>query len=191
MYVVHNTTNKTIVLGDLRTEIGPHKILDLENITSRESIDRSHHLQQALSSKILKLVKHSIVETKQIVITDHYKQTNDLKEMIRQTIAQEFNKNDTTYSNLENAVKHVIGQSMKDIQGSIRDQINNLKIDCAMSPEDPANKILQPIINEKELAELQQKSISRISEDIETGGQTDGKKIKIINKNIRDIASEL
>ncbi|KKM23190.1 hypothetical protein LCGC14_1617740, partial [marine sediment metagenome] len=56
-----NLTNKAIILSDLRAEIGPHKMLDLEKVAERTAVDRSYDLRLALSTKRLRLCSQGVV----------------------------------------------------------------------------------------------------------------------------------
>ncbi len=64
MYIVRNLSKRTIIIADLRIEIGPHKILDLELMADRNAIDKSPHVRQALRNKQLSLVKRSVVKSR-------------------------------------------------------------------------------------------------------------------------------
>lgn len=196
MYIVHNPTTKTIILSDLRAEIGPRKILDLEKITHRDAIDRSHALRQALNNNQLRLVKYSVVKTHvhrqseepNIKIIERDKlDDNRLKDIIRQTIVEEMNKSANSNGNFEGTVKRVLSESVQDLKSSIRDQINNLNIVPNKGQDQEYEDIIDPI----KLAELKQQSIKKISEDIETNKKRENKKINIVNTKISDLADEL
>ncbi len=54
-YIVHNLTERTIILSDLQVEIGPHKKINLEKIADRAAVDRSCDLKLALKTKRISL----------------------------------------------------------------------------------------------------------------------------------------
>lgn len=198
MYIVHNLTNKTVILSDLKAEIGPRKILDLEKVAHRDAIDRSYNLRQAIDSNQLRLVKYSVVKTHahpnqdvsdRIRIIEKDKlDDNRLIDLIRQTITEEMGRNQRPTENVEGAIKRVISSSVMDLKDAIRDQINNLSVPGGVVNKTPEE---EQFIDPAKLAEMQQKSIKKMTEEIETGGKQESKKIKITNSNIRDLASEL
>lgn len=195
MYIVHNLTTKTVILGDLKVEIGPRKILDLEKVAHRDIIDRSYNLRHALDNGQLRLVKYSVVKTHaqqtevsekiRIVETDKL-DDNRLRDLIRQTITEEIGKTHT--NDVEGTIKRVISSSVMDLRDSIRDQINTLTVPGRIIDKTSEE---EQFIDPAKLAEMQQKSIKKMTEEIETGGKQEGKKINIKNSNIRDLASDL
>jgi len=193
MYVVHNTTNKLVTLSDLKAEIGPRKILDLEKIAHRDQIERSYDLKVALTKKYLRLIKHSVITVHQVPkqknptpeIIHHVEKFDDEKllSLIKETISEEIQKQKS--EDIGSTLKHAISSGVKDLQESIRNQINNIKI----SPDSHVET--EVIIDPEKLAELQQKPISKITESIETSGSSKGKKINVINSNVKNLADEL
>lgn len=204
MYIVHNQTTKTVILADLKAEIGPKKILDLERVAHRDHIDRSHNLRQAIQSRQLRLVKHSVVKSNKVVTAEpsvkvvevekrvektieRDKLDDDrLKDLIRQTIAEEISKGQQPAGDIAATVRDAVGSSVDALRDSIRDQLNNIQIAGPGQPEKE-----EQFIDPSKLAELQAKSINKITDDIETGGDQSGRKIKIKNSNVHDIANEL
>jgi predicted DNA-binding protein (UPF0251 family) len=61
-FLVKNLTKTTIILPDLRVEIGPLKEMDLEKAARRIDIDRSIDLFNAIKAKLLKVIKKTIAE---------------------------------------------------------------------------------------------------------------------------------
>jgi hypothetical protein len=75
---------------------------------------------------------------------------------------------------------------MGGLVSSIRDQINNIRI------EKPDKEVEELPIDPKQFAEISQKSVQKISDEIETGGQNKAKQIRISNKkSASDLANEL
>ena len=175
----------------MKAEVGPRKVLDLELIASRESIERSLNLHQALKGKKLRLLKYSVVKTHQKAIptpvdTRPAIDENRLREMIQQTIVSEMQKNQPETTSDTEAVRHIFTSGMKELQNSIREQLNNIQI---AGPAGAAKEEMD--IDPVKLAELQQKAVEKMTGDIQTGGSQEGKKIKIVNANVKDLASEL
>lgn len=196
MYIVRNLGHNTIVISDLRAEIGPFKVIDLEKIARREDIDRSHNLQECLHSKKLQLVKSSVVPVKtttetvervveRVVIQDH---TNEqLIKNIRQVIAEELPKHTkkgehttTTVTPDMSEINHKLEQMMSDL----REQISSFV---------PAGQeSTQPSISPEKIAEISEKPINKITQDFQTS--TPPKQNKFVikgNDKLHERAQEL
>lgn len=184
MYVVHNPTSRIVVLSDLHADIGPHKILDLEYVASRDLIDRSRDLQIALKNKNLQLVKFSTVNTFQDINNERQIDDSKFKEMIKEIISEEINKKSS--DGIEDSVRSIISDGVKSLQDTIRSHINNPIANKGNNVSDE----IETEIDLSKLAELQQKSIDKIVKEVETSGNK-SKKINIINSNIDNLANEL
>ena len=191
-----------MILSDLRAEIGPRRILDLEQIAHRDIIERSRDLKQAIKTNRLRLVKHSVVKTRKVAkqpvpptiiektvvektIEKHKLDEERLRNLIRDTVADEIQKGNR--EDIGETVRRAVGSGVKDLQDAIRNQLNNIHI---VSPGEHQQSDEVNIDPEK-LAELQQKSIERISDGIETSGPSKTRKVRITNSNVRDLANEL
>lgn len=184
------------MLSDLRAEIGPRKVLDLELVMERSAIERSRDLRQALHSNCLRLIKHSVIRTPEKIVDPPVRviektiereklDEKRLTKLIREVISDEMQNAPDRPVDVEDQIKRAVGNSVGDLVGSIRDQINSLQI----NPRE--ENTLDTPIDPRQLADLQQKSINKISENIETGGDSKTQKIRIINPNLRDLASEI
>lgn len=191
-YIVHNLTSKTIVLADLRAEIGPHKILDLEKVAERTAVDRSYDLRLALSTKRLRLCSQGIVSKTskpEVLIVEkiiekhhHYKsEQHGLDEVRLAALMKKIMLENQVASQPAptDSGKQIL-QAMSALQA---------KID-AMGGEDSSG-IGMPSIDPEKLAELQAKAINKLSENIETGIKKPGKKVILKNTRLGDLASEL
>jgi len=198
LFTVHNLTTKTVILSDLKAEIGPRKIIDLERIAHRDIIERSRDLKQAINTNRLRLVKYSVVKTRQeakpvkvlprtIVEKTIERDTLDeerLRNLIRDTVANEIKQDNR--EDISEIVKQAVGSSVKDIQNVIRNQLNNIHV------ASPGKQQLDEVnIEPDKLANLQQKYIESISGEIETSRSSKIKKVKITNSNVRDLADQL
>ncbi len=203
MYVVHNKTNKTILIADLRLEIKPRAVIDLELVASRSSIDCSHDLKKAFRNKWLLLGKHSVIKTNAVPSEPEsaHKHTHEVKviekerdfneqrmaELVRSVVQEEVRQNSSTSSGEEATnVRKAVADGLNALQQSIREQINSIRVPAAENDE-------EMLIDPKQFAEMSQKSIDKLSQDIETTESRKlGKKYKIkSNKNLRDLADEL
>ncbi len=196
MFIVHNLTGKTITLSDLRVEIGPRKILDLELVTDRASIDASLDIKKALAQRILALTRHSIIQIDQPAVqpsrivektTIQKIDEAQLSRLVREAVAQELQgQPKQQHPDIEQTIQKAIVSNMGGLVSSIRDQINNIQI------AGPKKTVDDLPIDPKKFAEISQKSIQKISEEIETGGQNKAKQIRIVNKkSASDLANEL
>lgn len=174
------------MLSDLRAEIKPKAILDLEKVVTRTAINNSRDLKNALSRKWLQLGKHSIIRTRakpppppQIIerrIEKHIEKGIDedkLADLIRRVVKEE----------VQDGKSPDIGEDLKGLLTSIQDKIGNIQ----PQKGDEVEEIIDPA----RFAEISQRSVEKISEDIKTSGPKKPKKINIRNKKIHDLAGEL
>ena len=191
-YVVHNLTKRTIVLSDLRAEIGPQKMLDLEKVAERTAIDRSYDLRLALDTKRIRLCSQGIVSTiakpevrvieKVIEKHHHHKQEIQTIDEVRLAALMRriMKENQEASQPAPTDSSQQILRAMSALQA---------KID-AMGGEESSG-INMPSIDPEKLAELQAKAINKMSESIETGIKKTGKKVILKNTNLDDLANEL
>jgi len=191
VYVVHNSTDRTIMISDLRAEIKPRGLLDLDHVATRSAIDNSKYLQGALRSKILHLGRHSVIRTKttpkpvQVIEKERDLDEQKLTHMIRQMLKEE----SPPKTDVQSQVKEAVKEGVDSLLSSIRDQIHSIQpvVQQATTIEhDDDNLRIDP----KKFAEISQNAVEKISQDIELGGAKLGKQYKI-NKNLRDLADDL
>lgn len=192
MYIVHNTSSKTVMLSDLRAEIKPMAILDLEKVAHREDIERSRDLKHALKTNKLQLGRHSVVRTVHIHDNTQPKDQgideSRLASLIRQVVSEEMGKERQTNqvsqqnSNVDDMKK--VHDSVNELLMQIRDRINEPQ----SSPKAEAD---ETHLDPEKIAELSQRSVQQISSGIETGGSQKKKKVQIINDNLKNLADEL
>lgn len=197
MYIVNNMTGKTVLISDLKAEISPHKILDLEKVVDRASIDRSTDLRQALQTNRLRLVKHSVIKQNKTVkdsvriiektIEREKIDEAKLASLIRSVIKEE----SVNSQDLEERVEKAIGGNLQDIASDIRREIQTGFSNVKFDPESAKRQVEESIVDHVRLAELQQKAIKKISEEIEISDGKKPKSIRLINKKLDDLASEL
>ncbi len=195
MYIVNNLTSKTVILADIRAEIGPRKVLDLEMVIDRHKIDRSRDLRRAIQGKQIRIVKYSVVrvekeheEPKIQIIKERIIEKEKIDEERLTILIQEAvrNRSIEEKTEIEDRVSKAVSGGLKEILSSIREQLNSVKISS------DADIVEDTLIDPELLANLKQKSIAKISEEIETSGGDTGKRIVIKNRrNIDDLASEL
>ncbi len=204
MFMIHNLTNKTIVLSDLRAEIGPRKIVDLERIIERDRIDKSGDLRIALKTKRLILGKHSVIRFNKTAKTE--------VKVIERTIEKTIEKHNTIEKmdedsllakmklmleehsskkqdvDIEDKIERAMRTNAQELIGSIRDQINSIQITAAPQESDINDLPIDPA----QFAELASRAIEKTSEELEVNTVKKNKSIKIKNtRNLDDLASEL
>ncbi len=195
-------TTRTVVLSDLRAEIGPKRVIDLEKIARRDAVEESHDLKHALNSKRLQLVKSSVVKKQTVVQRERVKiiekvihrekeDNQKLIEMLRQVVREEMPKQ------VESAVQEQKSPNMDGIADTIKSQIESMRSDIrkqigSFSPVSESK--LGPAIDPEKLAEITEKPVQRITESLETSHMNkNAKKFVITNqkKNLDDMANEL
>ncbi len=62
MFVIKNTTDRDIVLGDLRVVLGPKKEIDLDKVSSRPQVESSVSLRKAVARGMIKVTAKDIDE---------------------------------------------------------------------------------------------------------------------------------
>jgi len=191
-------------LSDLRAEIAPHGILDLERVADRPMIDKSRDLRDALKTKRLHLGRHSVVRAKVeahqpvkiIEHTDHVteriieREKDGLSEakvleLMRQVMSEQEAPKESESPDIQKIVSKAISEGVGQLSDSIREKLDSIKVAA------PEGKIEELPIDPKQFADISQRSIEKISKDIEGNITKKGKKVSIINKNIDNIADEL
>ena len=188
------------MLSDLRAEIKPRGLLDLERVASRMAIEGSKDLQAALRGKILNLGRHSVIRTQESTETIHTESTvkvvekerdldeQKLSQMIRQVLKEEApDPIQPAEVNVQDQVKNAVKEGVDGLLSSIRDQINSIQPIIQTQPQEQEREME---IDPEKFAEISQHAVEKISQEIETGRTKLGKKYKI-NKNLRDLADDL
>lgn len=186
IFIVHNLTSKTIYLSDIRAEIGPKKVIDLELITTREQIERSKDVKTAIQQKKLALARYSSVNADIKVINKNKSNIDEekLAAMVKKTIIEEM-KNQNKGVNIEETISKAVNNSLGGLMSSMRERMNNLPV---QGRSNPSNIPIDP----NKLAELSQKTVEKLSEEIEINDSGKARKVNIINsKNRNNNADEL
>lgn len=184
MYIVRNTTGKTILLSDIRAIIGPYKLLDLEKVVDYQDIEKSCSLHIALKKRDLQLVRKTaipIATTKIIHVNQISEDPFDekkLKNLIREVLHE---KKD---HDIEGTIHNAVNKSIQPLIESIRDKI--------YAPyREETSKINDPEIDLEQLAIFQQAAIEKVSEGIEDQRIKQGKRIRLKNLDPAKLANEL
>jgi len=181
-YVVHNITNRTVMISDLRAEIAPHKMLDLEKVATRSNIEGSPDLRSALSASLLRVLSNTNRPEKKtverIVERESALDEQKLTAIIRQAM-----RDGTLNTSSQQTDKEDMKKIM-DVLYNVTSKLNNInKTD---------EKIEESVISGEDLANLQFKAMQKITDDIESSKTyRSAKKIKIDNKSVMDLADEL
>jgi len=184
------------MLADLRAEIKPRGVLDLERVTSRVNIEASNDLRAALRSKILQLGRHSVIRIKEIVETEHtttkvVERERDLDEskiaeMVRAAVKAEIQgqpQPDHKLDDVNEVVRTAVTKGIDELMGSLRDRINSVQ----PATQQPQN---EPVVDPEKIAAISQAAIEKIGGEIESGAPSLGKKYKT-SKSVRDLANDL
>lgn len=191
------------MLSDLKAEIKPHGILDLERVVPRSAIEDSKDLKHALKSRHLQMGRHSIVKTKslakgpQVIHTlektiekERELDEDRLAELIRNVVKEErgsyIPEPAKQTQDISEVVQKAVSNSVSELINSIRDQIGTIQ-----AQPNNTQQVINTPIDPAKFAEMSQKSISKISDDIETGGANKARKIKFRNDSIHDLADEI
>lgn len=197
-YIVHNLTKRTIVLADLRAEIGPQKMLDLEKVAERTAIDRSYDLKLALDTSRLRLCSRGViskttkpeVQVVEKVIEKHHhhhqeaQQQNQLDEARIEALLKKIILENQTPAQTVVQQSPDSSQQLLDMMDSLKQKIES------MGGKDSSETDI-PSIDPEKLAELQARAIDKMSKGIETGNKKPGKKVILKNTNLGNLASEL
>lgn len=178
MYIVRNLTNRTVILADIRAEIGPYRILDLERVAQRSDIENSNDLRRSLENgpnRSLQFVKQTVVRLPDRAsprVEDKLDE-NRLKEMIEKTIKDQLES--MPQNNLEDVIARAMTKAMGALQG--KTTVTSEPIETEIDPE--------------KLAEMQQRAIEKMSGEITTTIRQ-GKRIKLQEtKDLKNLANEL
>lgn len=201
-YIVRNMTSRTVILSDLRAELGPYKTLDLEKVVHRERVERSRNLRQALEIGTLCLVKYSVVHgPKRPIEQPNNSMSKEEMEALIRRVMMDYKTEPAEPIIVEKVVETVIEQkdnteevgkivrdSMSELMDSIRQEINSIQVG---GPGDSRQKVIpMPSVDQERLAGIQQKAVAEISENV-IASVKQGRKIIIKNKNLDNLASEL
>lgn len=194
MYVVRNLTKRTIILSDLKAEIGPYKMLDLEKVAHREDVSRSRDLRNALKSARLRLMSNSVAKQPKVP------EVRIIERIIEKQVEKHHTETIIDEGKLEAIMRKILSEQPKpptQIQESvpvnkILDAFAALQQKIDTFGTDKKDSLLDmPNIDPERLADLQSKAIEQISKNIETGVRKTGKKVKLKDTNLSDLASEL
>lgn len=196
-YIVRNMTSRTVVLSDLRVELGPYKTLDLEKVISADRVEQSGNLRHALDIGALCLVKYSVIHGPRRLEAPAKESLGKVEmETLIRRVMSEYQTNPEpvvipppaeTKDNTE-AVGRIIEDSMSKLMDSIRGEINSIQI--SGGGEAKSSGLAMPAVDQAKLAEMQQKAIAKISEGV-SASMKQGRKIKIKNRDLDNLASEL
>jgi hypothetical protein len=187
-YIVHNLTNNTIVLSDLRAEIGPSKILDLEKVASHDAVVRSYDLKLALSSGRLRLCNNAEKKPPQpqIVekIVEHHHHHNTQVAPAEPSLDAD---------KLLSMMEKLLRENNNSINAHVAQAVNDLKDQIAVTPRavEQRTEVEDIGIDPQKLAELKSKAIDKMTDEMETNTNTKMSKKVSIKANMADLADEL
>jgi len=192
-YIVNNPTESTVILPDLKVEIGKNKIIDLEQMIDRESIEKSCHLKQAIKLKKLRLVRFTsvkleapvqpppvqIVEKTVTVEKERALDEDKIVSLVKKIVDEQKSDIDTKLGNLVPDISNILSKFQDKIESISPTKRNDDFVDTGIK------------VDQEKLAAAQQQSLDKMTNQIETN-DSKHKKIKIINKkNLNDLADEI
>ena len=185
-YVVRNLTSRTIILSDIRAEIGPHKMLDLEKVAEREKVDRSYDLRLALDTKRLRVCSDGVVSTIKPKVVERVIEQHHYHEQPQPAIDE---------ARLAAMMRVIIKENQPvPQQGSNEEVLNAMAAIQKQLEGIDAGDISRsdmPNIDPAIFAEMQGKAVAKLSENIETGNKKTGRKVILKNTRLGDLADEL
>lgn len=202
MFLVHNQTERPVFLGDLRAEIPIGKMIDLERLASEAAINDSGDLRHALKLGILKIIKQTVVKSDKKTAPQVVEKV--VEKIVERTVEPSISEDKIaallkdalaglTNNNIDKKIEEALTANMANVSNlisSIKDDIKNVSTAQPATPT-TVEKKEKPIIDDKKMADLIQKSINQIEIETSPNAQA-SKKIRIINKsNTKDLASEL
>lgn len=191
-YIVHNLTKKTIILSDIRAEIRPRMTMDLERFAHRQDIERSFDLIQSIKSGKLRIVGHSALKstpsslplqsprimqvTERVIEKPSSALTKEqLEDVVRKVISE--NKGVASNTDLQKIIQEAIGTGLAHLTGILK------------GPETESQH--EHLIDPEKLAGMQQHSINKVFEEMQTGTGREKSVVETQNNNIDDLAKEL
>jgi len=187
MYVVRNLTKHTIILSDIRAEIGPGKMLDLEKVAHREAIERSADLRAAKKSSRLRLIGNDVASKPKLKPAE-----TSVINQITERIIEKPSENNLDEEKLEAIMRKILSEQIQPSAAVNTDQILDavIALKKQLATTDKSSPDM-PNIDPTQFADLQSKAVEKLSETIETGVKKTPKKVKLKNTKSSDLANEL
>ena len=201
---MENVSNRTVILPDIRAEIGPGKQFDFAKIARIIDIERSRDLFTAIKAKLLKFVKKSVNKIK----VEKPPSEDVFKRLMEEAVAEAIKKSSESkqvidMTKIKETVERQIAASLKKQQQApdndkISEKLDNLiqmmsksggSTGMAGSAGD-ADKVAEPQVSLEDLASITQKGVQNVASEIKSSGDNKPKKIKLDTRAI-DLAKEL
>lgn len=186
-------------MADLKAEIGPRKFIDLTKIADQSAIEKSRDLKLALNSKKLALTRHSLVQVK-TALKETLPTSTEITKVVEKTVIEKIvEKNpsideDKLTDLIQKAITSTLNQQNKTIESGfsgIMSSIRNQIINAQSSPMQQS-KHIETEIDPAKIAEISQKSIEKMTNQMESNAPKPVKKFNVVNsKNLDKQADEL
>lgn len=193
-YIVENTSSKTIQLSDLRAEIGPNKVVDLEKIARRIDIERSIDLGTALRQKRLRIVKSVHPQKIKVEKQLSEKELKTLMEQAMKTAMQESKPGEVLdIGKIQDSIKRQISTSISEqLNNAMEPLLKAIQAIPSTGGSVGSTSEISPNIDISKLAEITQKGVSSIGSEITESKDSEKKAKKIkLNTQITDLANQL
>jgi len=185
MYLVANTSKKTICISDLNVEIPPNQCRDLHNMDLPIKPEDSKHLSIAKSRGFLRVLKHDIPEEKKKIVEKKtvIKKKEVLSDKMLQVIREEIQNYLSSNSNNMQQV------SQKETQKMILKMMKKMDTIIPSSNKSTDEESINDQIDESVLREIHARAVNRIVENAD--GSINYKQEDKIDDSIDEKASEL
>lgn len=190
MFEVFNLTNTTVIIPDLRIEIGPRQSFDLTLAASREDISNSKHLQTAIATKKLGLGRHTVIirnnEPPAPPSLPVGVDENKIKSILRDILSEQ------KQADVELTIQQAISSNMNPLLDALQKKIDNIGPAVVVQSVDNASVVSgsSPVVDPAKIAEIQQKSLENMTQGMESSEQKPYQKI-VIKSNLKNIADQL
>ena len=196
-YIIRNTSGRTVLLEDLRVEIKPNALIDLEKVARRIDIENSIDLARAFSLKLLKVVKRTKPVREKVKVKKQFSE-EQLRSMVEAATLKAMKKakekkESLDVSKLQDSIKRQIssslGEKVDEKMDMLLKAIQNIPAIAATSAG-PGQEI-GPEVDISKLAEAAQKGVDTIEfSEQEKEPLQKVKKVKL-NTNAINLAQEL
>lgn len=108
---------------------------------------------------------------------------NKLTDIVRNVVKEQLNANDPA-SHLEATVQKAMTSGMKNVMDALREKLNSVNVA-------PSQSGTEVNIDPTKLAEIHQKAVEKVSQEIDVDKIKRGKRIKFKDTSISDLAKEI
>jgi hypothetical protein len=163
-------------------------------MVDREEIVKSRDLKHALHTKRLGMGHHSVVitptpqpTTTQIYNTTNTTEVNFDEEKIKGMIRDVLSEQPPVSIDMGDSVQKAVHNSMNPIIDALQKKIESIQTTPVAEQTKPEEKF----ISDEQLAEMQQKAVQKMTQNMESGENKKTKTFVITGSNLHNIADQL